>query len=102
MQECLFDWIYSTGLKFSPNNKAPVLAATSCKFIRPIVFPAGIAIELYAVGKDGKKIKFSHTIRDLENPEQVYALGEAEIIWFDFINNKSIHEPEEYRHLISG
>lgn len=101
MQECRFDWLTELKIEFSPTSRAPVLGAANCKFIRPIVYPAKIAVDLYLAGKVGKKIIFSHTIRNANNPEQIYAIGEAEVVWFDFVTNKSIPEPEEYSHLSS-
>jgi acyl-CoA thioester hydrolase len=100
MQECRICWLNHVGIKFLPGEKAPVISYTSCKFIHPILYPATIAVELYSGPRKGKKFTFTHIIRDQNNPELIYAIGEAESVWFDFITNRSIEEPEEYKHLI--
>lgn len=99
MQECRFDWLKVNQVKYSATDKAPVLSGTRCKFIRPIIFPATITIDMYLISKNGKKIIFGHNIYDTTNPETIYALGEADVVWFDFINQRSIYEPEEYQCL---
>ena len=100
MQECRIDWLLQAGISLDPQSIGPVLGSTSCKFIRPIVFPATINIEMYFIGKVGKKLVFEHVITDANNPERVYAIGEAVVIWFDFVNNSSIELPEHYHHLL--
>ncbi len=96
MQECRFDWLKIHDVKYSPTTRAPVLSSTKCKFIRPIVYPATINIDMYLINRNGKKITFRHTIYATNNPEHIYAIGEADVVWFDFVNQKSIFEPEEY------
>ena len=100
MQECRFDWLKAVGVVVDTAQCGPILAATSCKFVRPITYPAQITVEMYAAGKVGKKTFFEHVIRDSVNPELVYALGEAITVWFDFTTNRSVLEPEQYRHLL--
>ena len=100
MQECRFDWLRQTGITFDPSLISPVLAATSCKFVRPIVYPAKIAIDMFFSGRKGKKILFEHTIRNEANPEQIYAIGEATIVWYDLATGRGIAEPQQFHNLL--
>ena len=102
IQECRIDWFMSVGITLDSTKVGPVLASITNKFVRPITYPANIVVELYATGKNGKKILFEHIIRDQNNPDLTYSVGDSVIVWFDFINNCSINEPQEFSHLLYG
>jgi len=81
---------------------APVLAETSCKFIRPITFPETLLINTYIVKTEGKKAFFAHELKCAANPSLIYALLSATVVWFDFKTNASCEIPSYVRELISA
>ena len=100
MQECRIEWLKSHNIFMDPTTRGPVISEISCKYLRPITYPANIIVELYFSHKSGRRIHFVHVIRDADNPEIKYAKAEATSVWVDFSNGKSIPEPEEYHYLL--
>lgn len=94
VQEARFDMLTSQGVKIDTLGVAPVLAETSCKFIRPVTFPETLRINTYLVDVKGKKVFFEHEIKSNTNDEVIYAVMSAVIVWFDFQSGKSVEVPE--------
>lgn len=95
VQEARFKLMLDKKIPISPRKIAPVLAATSCKFIRPIVYPEEIIIETWFCGILDKKTIFEHVIKSSTNESMVYAILEGIIVWFDFTLNQSVDIPQE-------
>ena len=94
-QEARFKLMLDKGIPITPRKIAPVLASTSCKFIRPIVYPEEITIETWFCGIIDKKSIVEHVIKSSTNETVVYAILEAVTVWFDFAQNQSVDIPQE-------
>ncbi len=100
VQEARFEMMVEHGKKVDPTGIAPVLAETSCKFIRPISFPETITIDTFLVDIVGKKTFFEHIIKSTINPDTTYAILPATIVWYDFANKTSVNTPQYIHNLI--
>ena len=100
-QEARFELLTDNGIEINLNGIAPVLAYTTCKFIKPIMYPESILVETWLVSIENKKTTFEHIIKSKTNPELVYAIAEAIIVWYDFSTKKSIEMPSHLREIIS-
>lgn len=104
MSETRFSWLrdYNTlhGLAEDQIN-IPVVAATSCKYLRPITYPAQISVELYFERMVGKKIYLNHIIRDKATPKLIYAEADVLIMWINSQTGRSIELPQEYTPLLT-
>jgi acyl-CoA thioester hydrolase len=93
-QEARFALMRDNNLTIDTHKIAPILAATSCKFIRPIVYPETVMVETWFSHIEGKKLFFDHIIKSVTKPDVVYAILEATTMWFDFRANQSISIPD--------
>jgi acyl-CoA thioester hydrolase len=99
-QEARFEMLTENNIKIDPLGISPILAETSCKFIRPIVFPETLIIETYLVKLEGKKTFFEHVVKSEKDADIVYAISSATVIWFDFVTKSAVDTPEwiNYAH----
>lgn len=100
VQEARFEMMVEHGKKIDVSGIAPVLAETSCKFIRPITFPEIIIIETWLTNIEGKKTFFEHIIKSGTKSEVIYAVLPATIVWYDFANKTSVNTPEYIYNLL--
>ena len=101
MQECRIEWLKSHGINMDSASMGPIVGEISCRYLRPITYPAEITVELLFSHKSGRRIYFEHQIRNKSNPELVYAIAQVTVVWIDFKTGKSIPEPEEYKYLLN-
>lgn len=102
VQEARFAMLTERNIPIGPKGSAPVLAATTCKFIRPINFPETLLINTYLTDIQGKKAFFEHDIQSATKPDMTYANIGATIVWFDFNNQVSIDIPQYIYDLSSN
>ncbi len=100
-QEARFELLTDNGIKIDLQGVAPVLAYTTCKFIKPIMYPETILVETWLVNIENKKTFFEHVIKSVNNTELVYAISEAIVVWYDFSTKKSIEMPNHLREIIA-
>jgi acyl-CoA thioester hydrolase len=100
LQECRIDWLNSHNIPLDPATRGPIIAETSCKYLKPINYPAEIDVELYYSHTTGRRVFFEQVIRDKNTPTLIYATGQAVIVWVDFNTGRSISPPEEYNYTL--
>lgn len=100
MQECRIDWLRHHNIFMDAKSKGPLIGEVSCKYLRPISYPAEIVVELYYSHKSGRRVFFEHVIRDKQNPELIYTTAQAVIVWVDFTTGRSIIPPPEYDYIL--
>lgn len=72
----------------------PILAATKCRFKIPLTYPDTVSVgaKVEAIEKD----RFIMTYAVVShNHKKIAALGEGEIVTFDYKNNKKASVPDE-------
>ena len=94
IQEARFSMMAEKNIPIDPNGISPVLADTSCKFIRPITYPETILVNTYFTEVRGKKVIFENEIVSVKNPAVVYAITSSTVVWFDFSTGKSCEVPD--------
>jgi acyl-CoA thioester hydrolase len=106
LQEARFEFLKENNIQINLRGIAPVLAGTSCKFIRPIFYPESIIVETWLVSYERKKTIFEHIIKSASKNEEnkqeiIYAVAEALIVWYDFSKSMSVLPPEAMQKLFS-
>lgn len=94
VQEARFSMLTSNNIKIGADGISPVLAETTCKFIKPIRFPETLIIDSYVLNMSDKKVVFEHEIKSKSNSRGSYAILTATVKWFDFINKTSCVIPQ--------
>ncbi len=97
MEQARISWFDSIGLPMINNNQGPVVVAAKCDFLRPIIYPETIAVNVM-LGRAGRSsFVIHHDITSLAEPKTRFAEGETTIVWIDHKRVKSISIPEELR-----
>jgi acyl-CoA thioester hydrolase len=82
------------------NGQGPVVVKATCEFLKPIVYPATVAISTQVKKSGRSSITAAHDFRLEGNPAVRFAHGEAVIVWVDHARGKSAPLPEiALRHL---
>lgn len=100
MQECRIAWLRSHQILMDKSTRCPIISEASCKYLRPITYPAEIVTSLYFNQRRGRRIIFEQTVCDKNAPEIIHARAQITVVWIDLITGKSIPEPEEYRYIL--
>ena len=74
----------------------PILGATECKFLAPLTFPDSVILATNVSEIREKRFTMQYEIYS-EKMEKVVAVGRGEIIYFDYINNKTCLIPDDIR-----
>lgn len=100
MEQIRVEWLEEAGFPIDPSGIGPVLGHTSCSYKRELTYPATVAIsiEVEKVGRSSLKLRH-HFYRDGE-PDTVYAVGEATLVWVDYQAGKTVSIPEPIRVLL--
>ena len=65
------------------NGRGPVIVKATCEFLKPIVYPATVAITLRLERVGRSSVTVSHEFRDDDDATVCYARGEAVIVDVD-------------------
>lgn len=84
------------------SSQGPILAKTSCTFLRPIVYPASIKVELYAGTPGRSSLPTHYRIVDAADAACCYAEGDALIVWADYASGKSTPLPQTLRDAVAA
>lgn len=100
MQEARVAWFAAARLPMKDNHQGPVIVDAHCTFLRPIVYPADIVVELYA-GKPGRSSFPTFYDITLEGDRSVrFAEGSSTVVWIDHMQGKSFPLPEWLKELL--
>lgn len=100
LQECRIDWLKHHGISMEDKERGPIVGEISCKYLRPITYPAEIIVELYFSHKSGRRLYFEHIIKNKNNEEIIYTTAHVTVIWINFATGRSIISPPEYDHIL--
>lgn len=82
-------------------EEGPVIANASCQFKRPLKYPGSIEIRLFA-GKIGRSsLPTFYEIRRSDDPETVYATGDALFVWISNVTGKPVAFPDALRQRLN-
>ncbi|MFO1318789.1 MAG: thioesterase family protein [Burkholderiales bacterium] len=88
-EEARISWFYSLGFPGHGDTEGPVLGRIACRFVKPALYPATVAIDLYAGRVGTASFDLSHVMRDADDPSVRYAEGDAGLVWIDIASGKS-------------
>ncbi len=94
MEQVRVAWLYKTFGNISSTKTGPILANTSCHFIKTLTFPDKLQINLSAA-KPGRTSIALHYELFSKSQSAVVAKGESILVWFDFNIQKPIEIPME-------
>lgn len=94
MEQARISWFARLGLPVVEHGSGPVIVRAVCDFLKPITYPATIAIPIY-LGKVGRSsFTVFHDIHDAGDPAVIFAKGEVVVVWIDHEKGKSTPLPQ--------
>ncbi|HTS51715.1 MAG TPA: thioesterase family protein [Burkholderiales bacterium] len=97
LEQARISWFDGLGVDYAQRKEGPILGSVSCRFRIPIVYPADLAVSLYAGQPRNSSFALSSAISDAKQPERVYATGEAVMVWIDLADGKARPLPQWLR-----
>lgn len=96
MEQTRIDWLLGSGHVTSNSVDSPVIVTASCQFLKPMTYPATVVVKLFA-GPPGRSSVHTWYEIGVEGEEEVYALGEARVVWVAAGSGKSVPLPDWVR-----
>ena len=98
MEQARISWIDSWGVGNTADEaEGPVIASAGCRFRRPLKYPGEVEVRVYA-GKVGRSsMPTYYEICRTDEPDTIYATGEALFVWISNKTGRPASFPESVR-----
>jgi acyl-CoA thioester hydrolase len=96
IEEARVSWFKSLSSDWAGEESAPILAAITVNYRRPVAWPAQLRVELFAERIGNKSLTLGHRILDAQEPHALHADGNAVMVWVDR-SGESVRLPEKVR-----
>ncbi len=100
-EQARVSWLVASEWSGTNQGGGPVVVSASCDYLRPIVYPARVRVDLTVGPPGNKSIPTHYVLRDAREPEQVYARAEAIMVWVG-TDGRSAPLPAAVRELIES
>lgn len=80
----------------------PLLVNVNCNFRREIRYPATVRVTLRASRASAKRLLMEHEIRDVDDPDLLYADAEATAVWINRSTGRGIPLPERVLQILDA
>ena len=103
MEQARISWVDSWGVGNTANDdEGPVIATAGCRFKRPLKYPGAVEVRVYA-GKIGRSsMPTYYELRRTDDPQTIYATGEALFVWISNDSGRPVSFPEPVRQLLGS
>lgn len=81
-------------------DTGPIIINTSATFLRPVVYPASICVNIYGGSPSRSSFMTYYTITDANDPDNIFTKGSAKVVWVDHREGKSMSIPDDVRALL--
>ena len=78
-----------------------IVADISCKFLSQISLNDKLLLEQWVGTIKNKSFTLKYKLRDKNNQDRVFAVGESNHVFFDFKNNRVIPAPAEFSQIVA-
>ena len=102
IQEARVAWFASLGIAMDHVPEGPVVLQTLHTYLKPVVHPATVVIELYAGAVGRSSLVLEHRLRTLEDPHNCYGEGHCKLVWIDHASGTSVPVPEDLRQVMGA
>ncbi len=102
VQEARVEWFSSIGIDIDHVAQGPVVLQTLHTYLKPVVHPATVVVELYAGAVGRSSLVVEHRLSTLESPSICYGEGHCKLVWIDHANNTPVPVPEHLRQVMGA
>ncbi len=102
LEQARIELFEALGCPATPGGVGPVIINAHCTFLKQLRYPGDIEVTSWAGAPGRSSFESLHEIRRIDEPDVLYALGGAKVVWVDQQVEKSIPLPPAIRELIVG
>ncbi|MDB4933735.1 MAG: 4-hydroxybenzoyl-CoA thioesterase [Labilithrix sp.] len=85
-----------------PSSTGPILATTSCDFLRPVVFPATVRIGARVTRVGETSLTMEYEVADASDAAALYARGTSVAVLVDYATTQKVRIPDDIRAAIAA
>ena len=101
-EEARMAWWHSTNEPFNlSDGVGPIIVTADCIFLKPILYPAKLQIDVYAGLPGNSSYMIYYEISIKAQPPILAAKGSTKVVWINYKQGKSLPLPEIVRKHIS-
>lgn len=97
LEEARVAWFESLGIAMNNVPQGPVVLQMLHTYLKPVVHPATVVIELYAGAVGNSSLVLEHRLSTLEDPHTLYGEGQCKLVWIDHSTDRSVPVPDDLR-----
>ncbi|BAN49327.1 hypothetical protein PCA10_35950 [Metapseudomonas resinovorans NBRC 106553] len=97
LEEARVAWFERLGIAMNNVPQGPVVLQTLHTYLKPVVHPATVVIELHAGAVGNSSLVVEHRLSTLEDPRTLYGEGHCKLVWIDHGTDKSVPVPDDLR-----
>lgn len=86
----------------APLTVGPILATTTCDFLRPVVFPARIEVGVRVASIGETSVTMEYEVRDAAAKATLYARGTSVVVVIDYGTMQKLRVPDDVRAAIDA
>lgn len=86
----------------APLTVGPILATTTCDFLRPVVFPARIEVGVRVTSIGETSVTMEYEVRDDAAKATLYARGTSVVVVIDYRTMQKVRVPDDVRGAIAA
>jgi len=82
-----------------PDSKIVIINAY-CEFLAPVRYPCNLALEMSGGVPGNSSFMSYYTIRNADKTDEIYARGQAKVVFVDSTGTRSVEMPASVRSLL--
>jgi acyl-CoA thioester hydrolase len=102
VQEARVEWFASVGIDIDHAAQGPVVLQTLHTYLKPVVHPATLVVELFAGAIGRSSLVVEHRLTTQEDPRTCYGEGYCKLVWIDHDSNVSVAVPDDVRQVMGA
>jgi acyl-CoA thioester hydrolase len=102
LEEARVAWFKRLGIDMNNVPQGPVVLQTLHTYLKPVVHPATVVVELYAGPVGNSSLVVEHRLSTLEDPETLYGEGHCKLVWIDHDSDRSVPVPDALRQALGA
>ena len=93
LEQARVDWL-SKRNNLNHGGEGFVLIHTNCTFLKSVIYPDTVIVHTYLKSTGKSSVTLEHSLTVESDKENIYATGEAKLVWINFQEGKSRPLPD--------